>query len=68
MARNCVAAVLRVAEAQERDPLQARIAQLGTRGHQSAQLAGYMALVSIAGDMRRIADHLERQPSPPPPQ
>lgn len=58
MARNCAAAVARAAEHQDRDPLGAYIAHSGTQGAQAAQLAGQLALVSIAEDLRRIADRL----------
>ena len=60
MALNCVAAVQHIAEVQSSpDPevqIQAHIAKLGTLGAQSAQLAAQMALVSIAADIRRLAD------------
>jgi hypothetical protein len=60
MALNCVAAVQRIAEIQASpDPdvqIQAYIAKVGTLGSQAAQLAAQMALVSIAADLRRLAD------------
>ena len=56
MARNCVAAVARIADYQERDPLQAYTSGAGAQGMQTAKLAACMALVSIAQDLRRIAD------------
>lgn len=59
MARNAATAVLRYADAQERDPLRSHLQHFGERGHQSAVLAGNMALVSIAEDLHRIADLLE---------
>ena len=48
MANNCVSHVLAYADAQEADPVQGYVHQLGVRGHQAAELAGHMALVSIA--------------------
>lgn len=58
MARNCTAAVLAIANAQERDPVRSLVLRLGERGRGTAELAGELALVSIAEDLRRIADHL----------
>jgi hypothetical protein len=40
--------------------LQARIFQAGTSGHQTAELAGQMALVSIARDLRKMLPALLR--------
>jgi hypothetical protein len=54
MAQNAAAAVARYAEYQGRDPLGSHINRAGEAGHQSAQLAGSMALVSIAQDLHRI--------------
>lgn len=54
MARNCAAAVARYAEQQERDPLGSYVARSGQTGHQAAQLAGNMALVSMAEDLHRL--------------
>jgi hypothetical protein len=54
MAQNCAAAVARYAEHSERDQLSAFINQTGERGHATAQLAGNLALVSIAEDLHRI--------------
>ncbi len=62
MARNCAAAVLRIANAQEQDPLRSHVLRLGERGHASAELAGRLALVSIAEDLHRIAAVLEAGP------
>ena len=58
MARNAAAAVLRYADHQAADPVQAYIAQSGERAHSAAQLAGCMALVSIADDLHRITEKL----------
>jgi hypothetical protein len=58
MAKNAAAAVERHAEHQDRDPVEAHIARAGQQGHQAAQLAAAMALVSIAADLRRITDRL----------
>ncbi len=64
MAKNAAAAVERIAEIQSNDPLTAYVHRLGTQGFQSAQVAGYMALVSIATDLHRIADVIELGPLP----
>lgn len=60
MAMNCVAAVRRAAELQASpDPdvqIKAHIAGVGTQGAHNAQLAAQLALVSIAADIRRLAD------------
>ena len=60
MALNCVAAVQRAAELQaDPDPdvqIKAYIAGAGRQGSQAAQLAAQLALVSIAADIRRLAD------------
>ncbi|HEV2243542.1 MAG TPA: hypothetical protein VGR98_21025 [Streptosporangiaceae bacterium] len=63
MAGNCVVFIERVAELQECDPVQAYIAHAGEQGRTSAELAGALALVSIARDLRRIADHFDPPPS-----
>ena len=62
MAQNCARNVLAYTDAQDRDPLTAHVNHLGERGHQAAQLAGQMALVSIAEDLHRIADFLAEVP------
>ena len=65
MAVNAAAAVLAIADAELADPLQAHIGRLGERGFHVAELAGHMALVSIAEDLRIIRLVLERAcPSP----
>ena len=58
MARNAARAVEACAEAQDRDPVMSHRNRTGDRGHQAAQLAACMALVSIAGDLHRIAGQL----------
>lgn len=58
MAQNAAAAVLRIADYQERDPLGSYVAKAGNQGHQAAQLAGAMALVSIAEDLHALVAHL----------
>ena len=58
MARNAARAVLRYADHQDRDPLGSYIARGGQQGHQAAQLAGQMALVSIAESLAKIADDI----------
>jgi hypothetical protein len=59
MARNCLANVERIARVQASDDpdvqLQAFVHHLGARGQQAAQLAGQMALVSLAEDAHSIA-------------
>lgn len=59
MAQNAAAAVKRAADLQATDPIQAHIGHVGEQGHQAAALAQAMALVSIAEDVRRIANHLD---------
>jgi hypothetical protein len=54
MAQNCAAAVGRYAEHGVRDPLGSLVARSGDRGHAAAQLAGNLALVSIAEDLHRV--------------
>ena len=44
--------------AQELDPTRAFVARVGKTGQDAAWFAACMALVSIAGDVRRIADAL----------
>ena len=58
MAQNCAAAVLRIADYQASDPLGSYVSKAGQQGHQAAQIGGYMALVSIAESLDRIADAL----------
>lgn len=62
MARNAALAVERYAELQETDPLTAHVHHAGTLGHDAARLAGAMALVSIAEDLRRMADVMTSGP------
>jgi hypothetical protein len=59
MAANAAAAVGRYAEYQDQDPLSAHIARAGQQGHEAAQLAACMALVSIAQDLRRLVDAVD---------
>lgn len=59
MARNCVAAVVKVAELQEADPIQAQVTHAGRYGAHMAELAGQLALVVIAEDLHRILGLLE---------
>jgi hypothetical protein len=54
MAQNCAAAVGRYAERGVRDPLGSMLERGGDKGHAASQLAGNMALVSIAEDLHRI--------------
>lgn len=60
MAENCVAGVVRMARLVEEDELGAYVARAGDRGVESARMAGNLALVSIARDLRRVVDRLER--------
>lgn len=64
MAENCVAAVERAARWQETDPLEARVHDAGRHGKTSAELAGHLALVSIARDLRRVVDRLMEEDRP----
>lgn len=54
LAQNCAAAVARYAHGSVRDPLGSLIERGGEKGHAAAQLAGNLALVSIAEDLHRI--------------
>ena len=70
MARNCAAAVDRIAAMQASDDpdvqLQAYIARTGQHGYTTAIVGGCMALVSIASDLRRVADVIaDDDPRPP---
>jgi hypothetical protein len=58
MARNLTAAVQRAAEHIEADELGAYLDRTGDRAFAGAQMASYLATVSIAVDLRRIADTL----------
>lgn len=58
LANNGVAAVRAIADQQERDPLMASASGLSRHGAATALLASQLALVSIARDIRRIADHI----------
>jgi hypothetical protein len=68
MARNCAAAVERAADAQAADPVMAHAAGAGHWGWDAAQVGACMALISMAGDLRRLADVAEQTPwlGPPP--
>ena len=59
MARNAAANVLRYADASERDPVAAYIADAGKGQMNTAIVGGCMALVSIAESLDRIASLLE---------
>jgi hypothetical protein len=69
MARNWAELAGRIAEHYEQkeraDPgfgrAQARVDGAGRQQFEAAQMASFMALVSIAEDARRIADHLTAQ-------
>jgi hypothetical protein len=54
MAQNAAAAVARYASHEATDPLGSYVAHTGQRGHDAAQLAGQMALVSIAEDLHYL--------------
>lgn len=58
MAANLLVAVRAIAEALDRGLSPAAEHQLGIHGEESAKLAAHLATVSIARDLRRIADHL----------
>ncbi|MCL2729316.1 MAG: hypothetical protein FWE15_04740 [Actinomycetia bacterium] len=55
MARNCVANIEQYAHVQEENPLASHVHRIGERGHQAAQMAACLAIVSIAEDIHRIA-------------
>jgi hypothetical protein len=62
MARNCLAYVA-AAAAWQNDPdperqIQAHINRVGAQADQDSKVAARMALVSLAEDVRRIADHV----------
>ncbi|MEV4093847.1 hypothetical protein [Streptosporangium saharense] len=58
MANNLTAAVARLAERAVRDPMGATLDGLPGRAIVAAEQAERLATVSIARDLRRIADHL----------
>ncbi|MEV8635201.1 hypothetical protein AB0395_26440 [Streptosporangium sp. NPDC051023] len=71
MANNLVAAVGRLAEHTSRDPMGAAIHGLPSRAVAAAEQAERLATVSIARDLRRLADHFtgtaerpDEQPEP----
>lgn len=57
MANNLVAAVARLAERAVRDPMGATLDGLPGRAIVAAEQAERLATVSIARDLRRLADH-----------
>jgi hypothetical protein len=59
MAQNAAAAVRDYSEHLKHDPAGARIAYAGERGMAAGQMAGYMALVSIATDLHRLVELIE---------
>jgi hypothetical protein len=59
MAGNLVNAIEQLARYATEEPLQAHIHQAVARQAANGKLAGQLALVSIARDLRRIADHLD---------
>lgn len=59
MAQNCARAVLAVADYQETDPVGAHVNRAGAHGQASAQLAGNIALVSIAESLARLVELVE---------
>ena len=64
MARNAAANVERYAQYQADDPLGSFIAHAGQQGQHAAEVAACMALVSIAEDVHRIADAVDRMAAP----
>jgi hypothetical protein len=54
MARNCAAKVGQMAREADSDPVIAHVRGIGNHGHATAQLAGNLALVSIAEDLHRL--------------
>lgn len=62
LAREHFRAILAIGDAQAEDPTRAHAMGLGQIGKNSAELAGFMAQVSIAEDLHRLADHLTGGP------
>jgi len=58
MANNVLAGFRAMAARAAKDPVAAAAEQLNEQGTGQARLAASLALVSIARDLRRIADHL----------
>jgi hypothetical protein len=58
MADNLVGSVHGLVNEVNRDPVAGMVSRLGKRAFDQSQMAGSLALVSIARDLRRIADHL----------
>lgn len=59
MCRNLVRHVDAYAREADKDKVAAHVHQLGPRQHASAQMAAYLAVVSIAEDLHRIAGALQ---------
>jgi triosephosphate isomerase len=59
MARNCVRHIEAAAQHQDRDPVGAHIARVGQQAFQDAQVAGQLALVSIAEDLHYIVERFK---------
>lgn len=64
MATNLARAVLGHAEHLAADPMDAYLRGTANRGVMGAQLGADLALISIAGDVRRIADMMARVYTP----
>jgi hypothetical protein len=62
MAQNAARAVLRIADYQATDELGAHLNRAGQRGMDAANIAGAMALVSIAEDLHRIVAIMTGRP------
>jgi hypothetical protein len=60
MARNLVAAIQRQGHYSHRDPVGSYIDRGGERAFEAARLASYLAQVSLAEDVHRIAEFLDR--------
>jgi hypothetical protein len=66
MARNLAASVQRAARRIEADEVSAYINHTGEHGHAAAELAGHLALVSIAEDLHRVVGIMTGRPDPEP--
>lgn len=64
MALNLAGSVEQIARFTDSRPLEAHVQHLGERGHQSAQLAANLALVSIAEDLHQLVALMTGQAQP----
>jgi hypothetical protein len=64
MALNLAGSVEQIARFTDSSPLESHVHRLGERGHQAAQLAANLALVSIAEDLHRLLSIMTGQQQP----